>query len=237
MTGPAESIRFYVITIFPDLFPGPLAEGVTGKAIESGKVEIHPVDLRDFTGDRHRTVDDAPYGGGPGMVMKPEPLFRAVEWVREETGEKIPVVLLTPKGEPLRQGRVREIATGEAWILVCGRYRGVDQRFREAMVDVEVSVGDFVLSGGEIPAMALIDAVVRWIPGVLGNEDSAEEDSFSDGMLGGFDYTRPPVFRGMEVPEILVSGNHARIAEWRKERSREETERRRPDLLEGPADE
>lgn len=226
-------MRFYVITIFPDLFPGPLAAGVTGKAIDGGKVEVIPVDLRDFTDDRHRTVDDAPYGGGPGMVMKPDPLFRAVDRIHEEAGEGIPVILLTPQGEPLRQDRVRQIAEGEEWILVCGRYRGVDQRFREARVDLEISIGDFVVSGGEIPALALMDAAIRWIPGVLGNEESAEDDSFAGGLLAGLDYTRPPLYRGMEVPEILVSGDHGKIARWRRERAEEETRRRRPDLVDG----
>jgi len=225
-------LRFYVITLFPELFPGPLASGVTGKAIESGLVEILPVPLRQFTDDKHQTVDDAPYGGGPGMVLKPEPLFRAVDWVREEAGERVPVILLTPKGEPLRQNVVRDLAEASSWIIVCGRYRGVDQRFREAMVDREISVGDFVLSGGEIPALALIDAATRLLPGALGNEDSAEEDSFSEGLLGGMDYTRPPVFRGMAVPEILLSGDHGKIAEWRRKQAKEETRRKRPDLME-----
>jgi tRNA (guanine37-N1)-methyltransferase len=224
-------LRFYVITLFPELFPGPLASGVTGKAIQSGLVEILPVHLRQFTDDRHQTVDDAPYGGGPGMVLKPEPLFRAVDWVREEAGERVPVILLTPQGEPLRQNVVRDLAEVPSWIVVCGRYRGVDQRFREAMVDREISMGDFVLSGGEIPALALIDAVTRLLPGALGNEDSAEEDSFTNGLLGGADYTRPPVYRGMAVPEILLSGDHGKIAEWRKEQAEEETRRKRPDLL------
>jgi tRNA (guanine37-N1)-methyltransferase len=206
---------------------------VTGRAIAAGKAEIVPVNLRDFTDDRHQTVDDTPYGGGPGMVLKPDPLFRAVEWARREEGRDIPVILLTPKGEPLGQKRARELAGGAAWILVCGRYRGVDQRFRDALVDLEISVGDFVLSGGEIPALALMDAVVRLVPGVLGNEDSAEEDSFSAGMLGAPDYTKPPEYRGMRVPDILLSGDHARIAAWRAERALEETRRRRPDLLEG----
>jgi tRNA (guanine37-N1)-methyltransferase len=226
-------MRFYVVTIFPDLFPGPLAEGVTGKALEAGKAEIIPVNLRDFAEDRHRTTDDTPYGGGPGMVMKPEPLFRAVEWVRETEGSRVPVVLLTPKGEPLRQERVVEIASGEAWILVSGRYRGVDERFREALVDCELSVGDFVLSGGEIPALALMDAAIRLLPGVLGNEDSADADSFANGLLGAPDYTKPPEYRGMKVPDVLLSGDHAKIAAWRRDRALETTRRRRPDLLEG----
>ncbi|RPJ42226.1 MAG: tRNA (guanosine(37)-N1)-methyltransferase TrmD [Candidatus Latescibacterota bacterium] len=224
-------MRFYVVTIFPELFPGPLAEGVTGKALASGRAEVLPVPLRDFTLDKHLTTDDTPYGGGPGMVMKPEPLFRAVEWVRETEGRRIPVVLLTPKGEPLRQEKVRALAGQEAWILVCGRYRGVDERFRETLVDLEISVGDFVLSGGEIPALALMDAVIRLLPGVLGNEDSADEDSFSNGTLGPPDYTKPPEFRGLKVPDVLLSGDHAKIAAWRRERALEATRRRRPDLL------
>ncbi|MBM3320186.1 MAG: tRNA (guanosine(37)-N1)-methyltransferase TrmD [Candidatus Eisenbacteria bacterium] len=225
-------MRFYVVTIFPGLFPGPLAEGVTGKALAAGKAEIVPVNLRDFAEDRHQTTDDTPYGGGPGMVMKPEPLFRAVEWVRETEGSRVPVILLTPKGEPLRQERVREIASGEAWILVSGRYRGVDERFREALVDIELSIGDFVLSGGEIPALALMDAAIRLVPGVLGNEDSADADSFANGLLGAPDYTKPPEYRGMKVPDVLLSGDHAKIAAWRRDRALEITRRRRPDLLE-----
>jgi tRNA (guanine37-N1)-methyltransferase len=224
-------MRFHVVTIFPELFPGPLASGVSGKAIEAEKVEIVPVDLRRFTKDRHRTVDDTPYGGGAGMVMKPEPLFEAVDEIREEAGKKIPVILMTPKGEPLRHARVVEISTGgDEWIIVCGRYRGVDERFREAYVDLEISVGDFVLSGGEIPALALMDAVIRLLPGVLGNEDSPNEDSFARGGLDGGYYTRPPEYRGMTVPDILLTGHHGRIAEWREEWAREETRRRRPDL-------
>lgn len=225
-------MRFHVITIFPELFPGILSTGVTGRAISGGFVEVVPVNLRDFTDDRHKTVDDSPYGGGPGMVLKPEPLFRAVDAIREKTGERTPVILLTPKGEPLRQPLVAKIAGGEEWIVVCGRYRGVDQRFREARVDREISVGDFVLSGGEIPALALMDAVIRLLPDVLGNEDSAEEDSFSRGRLGSVDYTRPQEYHGMKVPEVLLSGDHARIARWREERAAEITRRVRPDLLE-----
>ncbi len=224
-------MRFHVVTIFPEIFPGPLSSGVTGKAIESDKVEILAVDLRRFTKDRHRTVDDTPYGGGAGMVMKPEPLFEAVDEIRDRAGEKIPVILMTPKGEPLRHERVVEISTGgDDWIIVCGRYRGVDERFREAYVDLEISVGDFVLSGGEIPALALIDSVTRLLPGVLGNEDSPNEDSFARGGLDGGYYTRPPEYRGMAVPDILLTGHHGRIAEWREERARVETRRRRPDL-------
>ncbi|MBN1824750.1 MAG: tRNA (guanosine(37)-N1)-methyltransferase TrmD [Candidatus Eisenbacteria bacterium] len=227
---------FYVITLFPDLFPGPLASGVTGKAIDAGKAKIVPVNLRDFTDDRHRTVDDSPYGGGPGMVMMCDPLFRAVESIREERGEKTPVVLLTPQGEPLRQDRVERMIREDAWILVCGRYRGVDQRFRNEMVDLELSMGDFVMSGGEIPAMALLDAAIRLLPGALGNEDSAEEDSFSRGTLGPPDYTRPESYRGLRVPEVLLSGDHARIAAWREEEARRRTVERRPDLPRRPVE-
>lgn len=230
-------MRFHVVTIFPELFPGPLASGVTGKAIASGNVVVHPVDLRTFTADRHRTVDDTPYGGGAGMVMKPEPLFEAVEAIRAKAGRPVPVVLMTPQGEPLRQRRVEQIAAGDEWIVVCGRYRGVDQRFRDACVDLEISIGDFVLSGGEIPAHVLMDAAIRLLPGVLGNEDSSQEDSFArSGLDGAAYYTRPSEYRGMKVPDVLLEGHHGRIAAWREGRAREETRRRRPDLLEENGD-
>ncbi len=223
-------MRFHVVTIFPELFPGPLAYGVTGKAIDAGQVEIIPVDLRDYAHDKHRMVDDTPYGGGSGMVMKPEPLFEAVESIRQKAGIEIPVVYLTPKGEPFSQKRAGEFRKGDQWILVCGRYKGVDQRFRDTLVDLEISLGDFVLSGGEIPALALMDAAIRLLPGVLGNEDSPGEDSFSRGGLDGAYYTRPSEFRGMKVPEVLLSGNHGEIARWRDRQADEETGRSRPDL-------
>ncbi len=227
-------MRFYVITIFPGLFPGPLAAGVTGKAIEAGKVEIIPVDLRDFAHDRHRTVDDIPYGGGPGMVMKPEPLFEAVESIREEAGKRVPVVFLTPKGKPFAQSDARALCEeNDSWILVCGRYRGVDERFRETLVDREYSIGDFVMSGGEIPAHAIMDAAIRLLPGVLGNDESTGKDSFSRSGLDGVYYTRPQEYRGLTVPDVLLSGHHSEIGKWRESRSRAETERVRPDLVEG----
>ncbi len=225
-------MRFHVVTIFPEIFPGPLAAGVTGRAIESGGVTIVPVDLREFTDDKHRTVDDTPYGGGPGMVLKVEPLFRAVESIRRRTGAETPVILMTPQGEPLTHRIVAEISSGEEWILVCGRYRGVDRRFRDALVDREISVGDFVLSGGEIPALALIDAAIRLLPGALGNDDSSREDSFAreGGGLDGACYTRPAEYRGRKVPGVLLTGNHGEIARWRREEAAGETRRRRPDL-------
>lgn len=229
-------MHFHIVTIFPGMFPGPLLSGVTGKAIHSGKVGVTAIDLRDFATDRHRTVDDTPYGGGAGMVMKPEPLFEAVDSIREKAGRKLPVILMTPKGEPLRHARAKAIAAEDEWIIVCGRYRGVDQRFRDVCVDLEISIGDFVLSGGEIPALALMDAVMRLIPGVLGNEDSPQEDSFARGGLDGACYTRPPEYRGMAVPDILLNGHHGRIEEWREARAREETRRNRPDLVEENGD-
>ena len=230
-------IRIDVITIFPDLFGPFLGAGVLGAARESGLLRVETHDLRDWTHDRHRSVDDEPYGGGPGMVMKPEPLVAAIEALagpkgpeRRERGDR--VVLLSPQGEQLGQQKVEALAQETHLVLVCGRYEGVDQRVVDLAVDEEISIGDYVLSGGEVPAMVVIEAVSRFIPGVLGNPDSVGTESFQDRRLEGPQYTRPAEFRGLSVPEVLRSGDHGKIARWREAQALERTRRRRPDLLE-----
>ncbi len=222
-----------VVTIFPRLFEPFLEESIVGIARREGLVAIRVHDLRDWTQDRHRTVDDTPYGGGPGMVLKPEPLVEAIEALAGARGpdRKARVLLLSAQGRRLDQARLEELAQEEHLVLVCGRYEGVDQRAVDLAVDEEISVGDYVLSGGEVPAMAVVEGVVRLLPGALGNPESTASESFRQGRLEGPQYTRPPVFRGLAVPEILRSGNHSAIARWRSERSREVTRSRRPDLL------
>jgi tRNA (guanine37-N1)-methyltransferase len=207
-----------------------LATSIVGRAREQGLVQINPVDLRGYTHDAHRTVDDKPYGGGPGMLMKVEPLFEAVEALRSE-GAK--VVMTSPQGEPFKQGVAQELAAESHLIFICGHYEGVDERVRQALVDRELSIGDYVLTSGNLPALVMVDAIVRLLPGVLGCPESSVSESFADGLLEYPQYTRPPEFRGMQVPEILLSGNHAKIAKWRLEEARRRTSERRPDLLEG----
>jgi len=228
-------LRIDVVTIFPELLERFFGTGVLGGARERGLVELSAHDLRRFTRDRHRTVDDIPYGGGPGMVMKPEPLVEAIEALAGPRGpeRKARVVLLTPQGTTFTGRRARELAGAEHLVLVCGRYEGVDQRVIELAVDEEISIGDYVLSGGEVPAMVVIEALSRFVPGVLGNPDSTTSESFEEGRLEGPQYTRPVDYRGLCVPEVLRSGDHARIARWRKDRGLERTRRRRPDLLTG----
>ncbi|OQX17918.1 MAG: tRNA (guanosine(37)-N1)-methyltransferase TrmD [Desulfobulbaceae bacterium A2] len=222
---------FSVITIFPEFFVSPLQEGIVRRAQREGRLRVAVHNLRDYALDRHHMTDDRPFGGGEGMVMKPEPLAAAVRQVLAgDPGGR--VLLLTPRGVPLTQARVRELAAEQHLVLVCGRYEGVDERFCR-LVDEEVSLGDFVLSGGELPALVLIDAVMRHLPGVLGCAESAERDSFSRGLLKHPQYTRPRDFEGEEVPSVLLSGDHARIGQWRFLRSVEETLARRPDLLPG----
>jgi tRNA (guanine37-N1)-methyltransferase len=221
-------MRVDVFTIFPGIFEGPLRESLLGKAIESGLVDVRVHDLRDFAIGPHRQVDDEPYGGGPGMVMKAEPVFRAVESLGE--GPKR-VILLSPAGRRLDQALVRELAA-ETWlVLVCGRYEGVDERVVEGVGAEEISIGDYVLAGGEIPALVVLEAVSRLVPGVVGKEESLREESFEAGLLDHPHYTRPREFRGLSVPEILLSGDHARIAQWRRRAALEKTRRNRPDLL------
>ncbi len=227
-------MRFDVVTLFPDLFRPHLAQGITRRAFESGQVDVRLWPLRDFAEDAYRRVDDRPFGGGPGMVMLAEPLLRALDAVAAERGAGAPVVHFTPTGRRIDQATVTEFAAGPGAVLVCGRYEGVDQRFVDRRVTHELSLGDFVLSGGELPALALLDAVARLQPGVL-NAPSHEQDSFADGLLEGPRYTRPErlVVDGDElaVPPVLLSGHHADIARWQRERSLELTARRRPDLI------
>jgi tRNA (guanine37-N1)-methyltransferase len=232
-------VRIDVVTIFPELFEPFLRTSLLGAAREAGRVDVSVHDLRQWTHDRHRTVDDIPYGGGPGMVMKPEPLVEAIEALAgpKGAGRTALVILLSPQGFPFRQERAVALSGAEHLVLVCGRYEGVDQRVSELAVDLELSAGDYVLSGGEIPAMAVIEAVVRLLPGVLGNPESVEAESFGTASLEGPQYTRPAVFRGLEVPAVLRSGHHAEIARWRAEQALEWTRRRRPDLLGGRREE
>jgi tRNA (guanine37-N1)-methyltransferase len=221
-------VRIDVVTIFPELMSGPLRESLLGKAIQAGLVEVHVHDLRAFTDDPHRSVDDTPYGGGPGMVMRPDVWFRAVESLGPERGRTI---LLSPAGRRLDQALVRELASEARLTLLCGRYEGVDDRVVEGLPAEEISIGDYVLSGGELPALVVIEAVTRLVPGVIGREGSHERDSFSDpGLLDHPHYTRPREFRGMSVPDVLLSGNHAEIEAWRREAALRKTRRNRPDL-------
>lgn len=224
-------MRIDILTLFPDMFRGPFEASIVARAVEGGLVEIVLHNIRDYAEDRHQVVDDYPYGGGPGMVMKPEPIFRAVESVREMAAEPSRVVLLTPQGRLLEHAVVEELSQLSRLILLCGHYEGVDERVREHLVDDEVSVGDYVLSGGEIPAMVVVEAVVRRLPGVLGSEVSLAEESHAQGLLEYPQYTRPAEFRGWGVPEVLLSGHHAEIARWRRQQSVLRTARRRPDLL------
>jgi tRNA (guanine37-N1)-methyltransferase len=228
-------VRIDVLTIFPGLFGPFLEESLLGAAVRRGVLAVAVHDLRGWTHDRHRTVDDAPYGGGPGMVLKPEPLVAAIEALAgpKVSGRKAKVVLLSPQGERLDQGRLAALAREGHLVLVCGRYEGVDQRAIDLAVDAELSIGDYVLSGGEAPALVVIEGVARLLPGVVGHPESVARDSFQAGLLEGPHYTRPPVFRGLAVPEVLRSGDHAAVARWRAERARERTRERRPDLLRG----
>ena len=210
-------MRFDVITIFPGMFGPVFSQGVIGRAIERGLIELHPHDLRDYTHDRHRQVDDMPFGGGPGMVMKPEPVIEAVESLRE--ANRGPVVLLEPWGQQLDQDVAVELAKEPGLIIVCGRYEGIDDRVRTALDAREISIGDYVLSGGEIPAMVLIDAVSRLLPGVVGDAGSLAQDTFADETTGWPQFTRPAEFRGMAVPDVLLSGDHARITQWRRQQA------------------
>ncbi|QFG02116.1 tRNA (guanosine(37)-N1)-methyltransferase TrmD [Tepidiforma bonchosmolovskayae] len=226
-------MRIDVLTLFPEAFRGPLDVSIVKRAREDGLLDLHIHDIREHATDRHRTVDDYPFGGGQGMVMRVDVLDRALEHVRAQAPERGLVVYLTPAGERLNDRIVRELAAEPRLILVCGRYEGVDERFVEHCVDREISIGDYVLTGGELPAMVLIDAVTRHIPGALGDAASPEEESFADGLLEHPQYTRPAEYRGWKVPEVLLSGHHAKIAAWRREQRLARTRERRPDLLEG----
>ena len=223
-------MEFDILTLFPRIFEGPLDESILKRAREAGLVQIRVHNLRDFTHDKHRVVDDKPYGGGPGMLMKPEPIFEAVEKLQRADSC---VVLMTPQGAPFTQARAKEFAGKPHLIIICGHYEGVDERVREALVDEEVSIGDYVLTNGALAAAVVVDAVTRLLPGAIGHENGAADDSFATGMLEGPQYTRPAEFRGMKVPDVLQSGNHGEVAKWRAEQSRQRTKQRRPDLLEG----
>lgn len=224
-----------IITLFPEMFKAITDFGVTGRAIKHNLLEVHCWNPRDFTHDKHKTVDDRPYGGGPGMLMMVQPLRDAIYAAKQAAGEGVKVIYLSPQGRKLDQSGVTQLAKYEKVILLCGRYEGIDERLIEAEVDEEWSVGDYVLTGGELPAMTLIDAVARFVPGVLGKQSSALEDSFADGLLDCPHYTRPEVLDGTAVPDVLMSGNHAKIREWRLQQSLERTWLRRPELLESLA--
>ena len=224
-------MRIDILTIFPGMFRGPFEESIVKRAVEKELVQIFLHDIRDYASDKHRTVDDYPFGGGQGMLMKPEPLFAAVEDVQGQAAERGPIVLLTPQGRLFDQKVATELARHDRVILICGHYEGVDARVHEHLATDEISIGDYVLSGGELAAMVVVDAVVRQIPGVLGSPLSSADDSFAEGLLEYPQYTRPADFRGMSVPEVLLSGNHGEIALWRRQQSLLRTARRRPDLL------
>lgn len=233
-------MRFEIFTLFPGMFAGFFAESIVKRAIAKGLLTVEIHNIRDHARDVHKTADDYPYGGGSGMVMKPEPVFEAVEDSLTRSygpgtgtgpGAPCPVVLLTPQGRTFTQAIAAELALKPHVILICGHYEGVDERIREHLVSDQISIGDYVLSGGEPAAMVVVDAVTRLVPGVLGSDESAGEDSFAAGLLEYPQYTRPPIFRGWEVPEVLISGNHARIKGWRREQSLKRTAERRPDLL------
>lgn len=219
-----------VITLFPDMFTGPLNESIIKIAQEKQKIVITIHDLRTYTHDKHKTCDDKPFGGGPGMVMKPEPLFEAIEAIKV-TRPYASVIFLTPQGKQFTQSIAAELAQRSEIILLCGHYEGIDDRVRQHLIDEEISIGDFVLTGGELPAMCLIDAMTRLIPGVLGNSDSIYYESFQNGKLDHPHYTRPHTYRGMTVPDVLISGDHKKIEQWRIEQENRKTQERRPDLL------
>ena len=236
-------MTFDVVTIFPAMFDGPLAAGIVGRAIAAGLLDVKVRDLRDYTTDKHRIVDDVPYGGGPGMVLKPDPIFRALDAIAVERGGRPHVVLTSPQGTRFTQAEAQRLAGHEHVVLLCGRYEGFDDRIRER-VDEELSIGDYVLTGGELPALVMLDAIARFVPGVVGDEQSVAEDSFSRGLLDFPQFTRPSVIadgdggnasgeRVLRVPEVLLSGNHAAIRRWRKRAALTRTLERRPDLLNG----
>ncbi len=224
-------VRIDILTLFPGMFSGPFDESIIKRAAEAGLLEIHVHDIRQWAKGRHKVADDYPYGGGPGMVMKPEPVFEATEAVLGMSPERGPIVLLTPIGRTFDHGMAVELAREARLVLLCGHYEGFDARVHEHLGTREVSIGDYVLSGGEIAAMAVVDAVVRHLPGALGCAESAQEESYAEGLLEAPHYTRPPEYRGWEVPEVLLSGHHAEVAKWRRRQSLLLTARRRPDLL------
>lgn len=221
---------FDILTLFPGMFTAPMQESILGRAAGQGLLQVRAHNLRDWAEGKHQTTDDAPYGGGDGMVMKPEPVARALEELRS-TSSAARVLLMSPQGQPFSQRHAQRLAGESHLVFLCGRYEGFDERIRQSMVDEEFSIGDYILTGGELPAMVMIDAIARFVPGVLGNATSAATDTFSDGLLEYPQYTRPAVFAGMAVPEVLLSGDHARIAAWRRYQQLLRTLQRRPDLL------
>ena len=224
-------MKIDVVTIFPKMVEAPLAEGIVARAIARGIVDVRVHDLRDFTADRHRVVDDMPFGGGPGMVLKPEPLFVAVDRISEQRGTPSAVILTSPDGERLTHAVAERLSNLEHLVILCGRYEGVDERVREHLATDVISIGDYVLSGGELPALVILDAVARLIPGVVGDQSSVTGDTFASGLLDFPQYTRPAEFRGHVVPPVLLSGHHKEIEKWRREQALERTRTHRPDLL------
>ena len=220
-------MKIDVLTLFPEIFPGPLGSSIIGRAIEAKKIEVNPIDLRNYAHDRHKTVDDKPYGGGPGMLMKADVLFEALTDLKKDNTL---VILTTPRGEVFNQKQAERLSLEKHILFVCGHYEGVDQRFIDKFVDLELSIGDYVMTNGNLPAMVMIDALARLIPGVLGKDESSSDESFSNGLLEYPQYTRPYEIDGMRVPDVLISGNHAEIAKWRLNQSKELTKSRRPDL-------
>lgn len=222
---------FYVMTLFPDMIMNVLGESITGRAIKKGNISIEAVDIRDFTEDKHRHVDDYPYGGGAGMVMQPEPVYRAYQSIMDRINGKVRVIYMTPQGKVFNQSMAEELAEEENLIFLCGHYEGIDERVLNKIVTDNVSIGDYVLTGGELPAMVMIDAISRKVPGVLGNDESSEIETFYDNLLEYPQYTRPEEFMGERVPDVLLSGHHANIEKWRREKSLERTFENRPELL------
>ena len=227
-------MKLDIVTIFPKMVEGPLAEGIVGRAMARGVLDLRVHDLREFTTDRHRVVDDVPFGGGPGMVLKPEPLFRAVDSIRAGRGEPAAVVLTSPDGRRFSNEDARRLSRLPHVVILCGRYEGVDERVRLHLASEEISIGDYVVSGGELPALVIVDAVARFVPGVVGDEESVARDSFARGLLDYAQYTRPAEFRGWRVPPVLLSGHHAEIARWRRRDALARTLARRPDLVADP---
>ena len=228
-------MRIHILTLFPGMFEGPFNDSVIKKAIDRGLLRIDIKDIRDYTHDSHHTADDYQYGGGAGMVMKPEPIFEAVEDARSEYTQEerpqVPVILLSPQGRVFNQAIAEELSAAPGMVLICGRYEGVDERVRESLATHDISIGDYVVTGGELPAMVVVDAVARQVPGVVGSEQSVQGDSITSGLLQHPVYTRPPVYRDMEVPEVLLSGNHGEIKRWRRREALLRTLSKRPDLL------